>query len=240
LKAWIRPGWDAPRGVCACTTTRTGGVSRPPYDSLNLSLKVDDDPGAVAQNRALLRRYLPAAPGWVEQEHGARVARRENLRPGIAADALICSAPGLPCAILTADCLPVLFCDRAGTRVAVAHAGWRGLAAGILEATVEGLDTDPQNLLAWLGPGIGAAAYEVGPDFEVIMKGRYPHASGAIRRRHGRLCADLYAIAGAALRGVGVRAVTGGGFCTYTEKERFFSHRRDGRTGRMATVIWLT
>lgn len=236
----LRPDWSAPERVHALGTTRAGGVSRAPFDSLNLGASGGDDPDSVAANRALLRECLPSEPGWIRQVHGHRVVRRENLGPSEKADALVCSTPGLACTLLTADCLPVLFCDLAGTEVAAAHAGWRGLAAGVLEATLERMVAEPAEVLAWIGPGISCEAYAVGPELRSALLDSYPDAGDAFPLRQGQLFADLAAIARLALGQAGVCRVTGGGFCTHADQRRFFSFRRDGRTGRMATSIWLS
>ncbi|MCC5812207.1 MAG: peptidoglycan editing factor PgeF [Ectothiorhodospiraceae bacterium] len=240
--SWLIPDWPAPANVRAVSTTRQGGVSKPPFDSLNLGAAVPDEPDLVRQNRVLLQRQagMPCAPRWLKQVHGTRVVAAHLLDDLTEADASWTDMPGVPCAVLTADCLPVLFCDRAGTRVAVSHAGWRGLAAGVLEATVNALDVEPAELLAWLGPAIGPEAFEVGDEVRQRFLGLDPGASAAFRPSpQGRWLADLYRLARRRLNGLGVKDVRGGGLCTYTDADRFFSYRRDGETGRMATAIWL-
>lgn len=237
----VRPDWPAPGGVRAFATTRAGGVSEGPYARLNLGAATGDEPGRVAENRRRFAALLPSAPGWIRQVHGAGVVRREALDSHTdppEADALVCHTPGLACTILTADCLPVLLCDAEGIRVAAAHAGWRGLVAGVLQATVAAMDADPARLLAWIGPGIGPLAYTVGEDFQAAVLERYPRAGRALSRHAGRLHADLPAIARIALAEAGVHAVHGGDLCTHADSERFYSYRRDVRTGRMATSIW--
>lgn len=248
----VRPDWPAPPGVRAFTTTRAGGVSTGSFASLNLGAAGADDPAAVAENRRRFRAWLPSEPGWLRQVHGREVLHR--VAPGDGdggpsgpgtlpeADAAWTRAPGLACMVLTADCLPVLFCDQEGGMVAVAHAGWRGLAAGVLQATIAALPAPPERLLAWIGPGIGVGAYEVGDDFRATFLRRLPwlerDATGAFERRGGRTHANLEAVARAILRRAGIGGVHGGGYCTYTDRERFFSHRRNPDSGRMATVIW--
>lgn len=236
----IHPDWPAPATVGACTTTRVGGVSSGPWQGLNLGAHVDDLAADVAQNRALLVQQLglPAEPAWLDQVHGTRVHR-----PGDAdtcADACFEDRPGGICAVLTADCLPVLFCNTAGKRVAAAHAGWRGLLGGVLEQTVTAFDDPPQDLLAWLGPAIGPAAFEVGDEVrdaflaDTAAAARCFEAHGA-----GHWLADLYGLARLRLARLGIGSVSGGGLCTFSDARRFYSYRRDGITGRMATLIWL-
>jgi YfiH family protein len=225
------------RGV---STTRRGGVSTGPYADWNLGDHVGDDPGAVARNRALLRERLalPREPRWLRQVHGCAVA--EGAAGECEADAAVARAPGEVCAVLTADCLPLLLCDRAGTRVGAVHAGWRGLAAGVIEAAVRRLDVPPGELLCWLGPAIGPDAFEVGPEVrERFLAGLGPGAADACRPAAGRWLADLYALARQRLAGLGVTRVWGGDLCTYADPGRFFSYRRDGVTGRMATLVWI-
>lgn len=241
----IRPQWPAPAAVQAVATTRAGGVSEGIYASLNLGDHVGDDPAAVTANRTLLRQRLalPAEPAWLAQVHGVAVVEAEHAAPGTCADASIASRPGLICAVLTADCLPVLFCDREGRHVAAAHAGWRGLAAGVLEATLAALaraGAPASSLLAWLGPAIGPGAYEVGEEVRGAFLRADPSAAGAFApSKPGHWYLDLYAAARLRLARAGVTSIHGGDFCTHGEADRFFSHRRDGVTGRQATLIWL-
>jgi YfiH family protein len=240
--AWIRPSWPAPAGVCGATTTREHGASRGAYAGFNLADHVGDAPRAVAQNRSRLRAALELKnePLWLSQVHGTECVPVEDAVPGIQADASVSTTPGLVCAVLTADCLPVLFCDRAGTRVGAAHAGWRGLAGGVLEATVAALDAAPGELMAWLGPAIGPECFEVGPEVREAFVAEDPAAAVCFRAGAGdRFLADLYALARRRLRAVDVVDCYGGEFCTYTDAERFYSYRRDGRCGRMATLVWL-
>lgn len=258
---WIRPCWPAPAGVRALSTTRAGGYSAAPWDSLNLGLNSGDDPALVRKNRALLRAALPAEPKWLRQEHGVSVlvhpqtagnpaltgsgalpasAACEPVADEPVADAQVASQPGQVCVVLSADCLPVLFCNRAGTRVAAAHAGWRGLLAGVLEHTVHALGGPPDQLMAWLGPAIGARAYEVGDELRAAFVRQDGAAAAACFQQQGeRWLFDLYAMARHRLARAGVAAVSGGTFCTCHEPQRFFSYRRDGLTGRMASLVWL-
>ena len=239
----IVPGWPAAANVQAVTTTRAGGVSGPPYTSFNLADHVGDVPGAVAENRALLARslQLPDLPRWLKQVHGNCAVNAAACSPGAVADASFSLQPGVVCAVLTADCLPVLLCDRQGTRVAAAHAGWRGLAGGVLEATVAALDSAPGQLMAWFGPAIGPQRFEVGDEVRNAFIGQHAEAREAfVPRPNGRWLADLYRLAQIRLNAAGVGAIFGGGLCTYIDEERFYSYRRDGVTGRMASLIWLS
>ncbi|MGE0081259.1 MAG: peptidoglycan editing factor PgeF [Thiohalomonadaceae bacterium] len=238
----IFPDWPAPPQVRAAVTTRVGGVSVGPYASLNLGDHVGDDPAAVAENRARLVQALglPSEPRWLKQVHGTCALDAAAAVGGCEADAGFAALPGVVCAVLTADCLPVLFCDRAGTRVAAAHAGWRGLAAGVLERTVDALGAAPADVLAWLGPAIGPQAFEVGEEVRTAFLSQDRGAGTAFRPHgEGRWLADLYALARRRLSRHGVDAVYGGGLCTFSDPARFFSYRRDGVTGRMASLIWL-
>ena len=237
----IHPDWPAPGRVRAYSTTRTGGYSEGPWASLNLGVNTGDDPDAVAQNRRLLRSMLPAEPLWLKQVHGTAVVQHSGAGTGAPeADASVAMAPGRVCVVLTADCLPVLICNRRGDRVAAAHAGWRGLAAGVLEATVSALDDDPGSLLAWLGPAIGPAVYEVGDDVrDAFVSPSAGDFSSCFTARGDRWLFDLCGAARLKLAGAGVRAVYGGNACTFSEPRRFYSYRREGQTGRMCSLIWL-
>ena len=238
----IVPRWPAPARVRAVSTTRHGGVSRPPHDTFNLADHVGDDPGSVAANRVFLARSLalPAIPAWLQQVHGTQVVDAAGVTSPVAADAAYTLEPGVVCAVLTADCLPVLLCDRRGQVVAAAHAGWRGLVAGVIERTVAALPVSGGELMAWLGPAIGAAAYVVGEDVRAAFIAHDPAAAMAFRpAAHGGWHADLYRLARQRLQGQGVSAVHGGEFCTHQDGVRFYSYRRDGITGRMASLIWL-
>ena len=240
----IVPDWPAPASVHAVFTLRAGGVSAPPFDSLNPASHVGDEPGAVAENRARLRRQheLPSEPAWLEQVHGCRVA---DLDAGSSlegpADAAVTHDAGRVCVIQVADCLPVLLCATGASAVGAAHCGWRGLAGGVLEATVSALRTPPAELLAWLGPAIGQGHFEVGEDVHAAFTTGDPGAASAfVKNARGRWQCDLYALAKRRLAALGVSGVYGGDWCTYADPVRFFSHRRDGRCGRMAALIWMS
>jgi YfiH family protein len=238
---WIIPGWPAPANVHALSTSRHGGVSVAPYASLNLGEHVDDDAQAVTQNRALLRRHLPADPLWLKQVHGTAVADAGRLTDTPEADACVAHQAGQVCAVLTADCLPLLLCDRHGTAVAAAHAGWRGLAEGVIEATVASMQRTPDTLLAWLGPAIGPQAFEVGDEVrERFLAHDGAAASAFIPHGNGKWLADIFRLARLRLAECGITQVSGGDFCTFSEASRFFSYRREGTTGRMASLIWLS
>ena len=244
------PSWPAPRWVRALCTTRRGGVGDPPFDRQNLAAHVGDDAGAVRDNRAALKLALKLTrdPAWLAQMHGATVVRAEQVRAGDPppqADACVTSKPDHVCVVLVADCLPVLFCDRSGHRVAVAHAGWRGLSQGVLEATVMAMGVAPASVLAWLGPAIGPEKFEVGPEVREAFMVTDPGAAECFKPvategpPSDRYLADIFALAKRRLGAVGVTQVHGGGICTVSDEESFFSHRRDGRTGRMAAMIWM-
>src|SRR5690606_7797531 len=238
---WLEPQWPAPPGVRAAATLRFGGVSSGPYASLNLGAHVGDDPTAVAENRRRLTAALelPSEPVWLDQVHGATVVAAGEYDAPPTADACVALAPGRVCAVLTADCLPVLFCDRAGERVGAAHAGWRGLACGVLASTVQALGVGPENLIAWLGPAIEPEALEVGAEVREAFLARDRRSAQAFTaNQRGRWQADIYGLARLELSRLGVTRVYGGGLRCHGDHERFFSYRRDGRTGRMATLIW--
>jgi YfiH family protein len=239
----IEPDWPAPPNVVALGTTRQGGVSDAPWDSLNLGDHVGDTAEAVVENRRRLQRALPDAARvqWLHQVHGTGVVVAGQVAAP-EADACWSGTPGQACAVLTADCLPVLLTDTDGTVVAAAHAGWRGLCAGVIEATIAALPCAPGALMAWLGPAIGPSAFEVGAEVRAAFLAGAASAEACFRPspRAGHYFADLGALARQRLAGAGVAAVYGGGCCTFSEPERFFSYRRDGQTGRMATLICLT
>lgn len=236
----IAPDWPAPRGVRALQTIRSGGVSLAPYDSLNLGDHVGDDPVAVEANRSRLSAIVPAEPVWLKQVHGVAVADADRAESGCEADASVSRRAGKACVVMTADCLPVLLCDRAGTVVAAAHAGWRGLAAGVIEATVVAMDRPGDELLAWLGPAIGPDAFEVGDEVRAAFVAQDPQAAAAfVPGAPGKWLADIWLLARQRLAALGIREVWGGGQCTVANRERYFSYRRDGVTGRMGTFIWL-
>ena len=237
----LRPDWPVPDRVRACTTSRRGGVSRSPYVSLNLAGHVGDDPGAVAANRQRVIRSLslPAAPVWMRQVHGTVVVDAAGAGPEPVADGAYTSRPGVVCAVLTADCLPLLLCTRAADAVAAVHVGWRGLAAGIIGEAAAALGG--ADLLAWLGPAIGPRAYEVGEEVVLALRRAVTDAppEAFTAAGPGKWYVDLYALATCALARAGVGAVYGGGRCTFADDRQFYSYRRDGVTGRMATMIWL-
>jgi polyphenol oxidase len=235
----IVPGWVAPVNVRALTTTRRRGRSRGPYADFNLGDHVGDDAAAVAANRARLRLHLPAEPVWLKQVHGTRCVVAENAAAGVEADASVSFRPGTVCAVLTADCLPVLLCDAGGTVVAAAHAGWRGLAAGIIESTVTAMGRPPGEILAWLGPAIGPAAFEVGDEVRAAFITHDAAARAFVPHGAGKWLCDIYALARQRLAALGVHRVAGGDLCTVSDADRFYSYRRDGTTGRMASLIWL-
>lgn len=236
---WIVPDWPAPAHVRALITSRNGGVSRGPYASFNLGLNTGDDREAVMANRASLRKLLPQAPRWLAQQHGTAVVEADDVDSPPAADASIARQPGTVCAIMVADCIPVLFTDRSGTLVAAAHAGWRGMAGGVLEKTVQRMGVSPAEILAYLGPGIGPRAFEVGADVREVFVSQDAGALDAfVAISPDKWLADLYRLARRALAQSGVDAVYGGEFCTASEAHRFFSYRRDRITGRMAALIW--
>ncbi len=238
----IHPGWPAPSVVRACTTTRHGGVSRPPWDSLNLGGHVGDDPADVEENRRRLRTALalPAEPAWLNQIHSRHVVEAGAWATPPDADASVTREPGVVCAVMTADCLPVLFCADDGGEVAAAHAGWRGLAGGVLEAALAAMTTPNARVMAWLGPAIGPQAFEVGDEVrEAFVSTESGAADAFIPHGPGHWLADLYALARLRLQRAGVTRIFGGDRCTYTERDFFYSYRRDGTTGRMASLIWI-
>jgi len=246
---WIAPVWDAPPNVHALSTSRNGGVSVGARASLDLGAAVpaqDAQHAAVLENRRRLVQFLPAAPVWISQVHAADVALVDHanlasvLSSPPTADALVTRAPGVVLGVRTADCLPVLFADRAGTVVATAHAGWRGLAAGILEATLRAMHAPPRDIVAWLGPAIGPQMFEVGRDVFAALCGQDPGAAAFFApHREEKWLADLHGLARHRLGQAGIGTVAGSNHCTMTEAGRFFSWRRDKDTGRMATLIWL-
>jgi hypothetical protein len=236
----ITPDWPAPKNVRALQTTRLGGISSSPYDSLNLGDHVGDTPLVVARNRMLLNTLVPSEPVWLKQVHGTVVANADLAGCLPQADACIARHRDAVCVVMTADCLPVLLCDHQGTVVGAAHAGWKGLAAGVIEATVQAMDVAPQNLMAWLGPAISQPAFEVGAEVRAVFVDADPQATAAfIPGQNGKWLADIYALAYLRLNALGITHIYGGNFCTYRERERFFSYRRDGVTGRMGTFIWI-
>ena len=235
---WLQADWPAPQWVKTCITTRQDGCSQGVFKGFNLGTHVGDDPNHVLANRAELGRLVGCRMAWLEQTHSTDVV---EAAPGLVdeADASWTSETDVACVIMTADCLPVLFCDRAGTRVAAAHAGWRGLAAGILEETVMAMGVPAQELLVWLGPAIGRDAFEVGPEVKVIFGSAAAAACFKPSANPGRYLADIYQLARIRLQAIGVDAIYGGGLCTVDDPTRFYSYRRDGQTGRFASLVWL-
>ncbi len=243
----IVPDWPAPANIRALITTRHGGVSHAPYASLNLGRFVGDEPAAVAENRRRLAALLPRAPLWLRQVHGTEVLRAEDWIDAppaaeIGADAAHTSKIDLPCAVMMADCLPVLFCDAAGSEVAAAHAGWRGLCAGVLENTVAAMSSRPDSLIAYMGPAIGPAQFEVGAEVREAFIAVDAGAAAAFtpQPQPGKYLADIYLLARQRLARAGLRQVYGGDYCTVSDDYRFFSYRRERTTGRMAALIWRT
>ena len=242
IDSWITPDWPAPESVSALITTRSGGVSVGPYASMNPADHVNDEVQAVSRNREILRALLPHEPHWLKQVHSASVHRViGDPVEAPEADASVSAINHQVCGVLTADCLPVLFCAEDGSEVGAAHAGWRGLAAGILEQTVQAMAHPGAQLLAYLGPAIGPRAFEVGPEVRAEFMHTDAQAAAAFQAVAGsdKFLADLYLLARQRLARVGVTRVYGGNFCTYSEPQRFYSYRRDGATGRMASLIWL-
>lgn len=238
---WVIPAWPAPVHVRGLVTTRAGGASRGPYASFNVGLRTDDDPVHVAANRAALRGLLPSEPVWLKQVHGSHVIDADAAVYAVEADAAVARRGGTVCAILVADCIPVLLTDRGGSVVAAAHCGWRGLASGVIENTVRAMDVAPGELLAFLGPGIGPLAFEVGRDvFEAFVGNDASAASAFAPHGAGKWLADLFTLTRRRLAAAGVTHVFGGGLCTHSMPDRFFSYRRDRVTGRMAALIWRT
>ncbi|SMF42961.1 conserved hypothetical protein [Alteromonadaceae bacterium Bs31] len=245
--AWYQPEWALPKGVKALQTLRTGGTSLPPYASNNLGLHVGDSPGRVAQNRNQLSMRLPGEPVWLEQVHGISVAELSSASAlNITADAAYTRERGVVCAVMTADCLPVLLCSEDGGEIAAVHAGWRGLAAGVIGAAVKGFQAAPKKITAYLCPAISGKHFDVGGDVLLSFQqaeGTRPYAHPVVDAfkasgRKGKYKADLYQLARSELLGLGVSEVFGGDRCTYEEQQYFFSYRRDGVTGRMASLIW--
>lgn len=241
---FITPNWPAPANVKALQTTRVGGVSHPPFESLNLGAHVSDDAIAVAKNRQLLSPHLPSEPVWVNQVHGVEVIDAAQSTCLQNADASFTTQQNVVCVTMTADCLPVLLCDKAGTVVAAVHAGWRGLCDGAIEATVNKLPVEQSEILAWLGPAIGPNAFEVGDDVRQQFIQQDKRAEQAFKPHRDKWLCNMYLIARQRLNKMGVTQIYGASidedFCTYTDEARFFSFRRDNVTGRMASLIWLS
>lgn len=236
----IVPDWPAPKNVRTLQTTRIGGVSVAPYDSFNLGEHVGDVPLAVASNRQLLASLMPSEPVWLEQVHGIEVENADVAACRPQADACIARHHGSVCVVMTADCLPVLLCDEDGTVVGAAHAGWKGLAAGVIEATVKAMNVSPHKLLAWFGPAISQQAFEVGKEVRDIFIAQNPQAAEAfLPGAEGKWLADIYLLAHQRLHALGISRVYGGERCTFSEADNFYSYRRDGVTGRQGSFIWL-
>jgi YfiH family protein len=244
----IIPDWPAPSRVSALQTTRQGGLSAAPYHTLNLGMHVGDQPMTVTANRQLLNRFVPSEPIWLDQVHGTKVVLAEQASCVPQADACIARTPNAVCTVMTADCLPVLLCDREGTVVGAAHAGWRGLLAGVIESTIQSMAVEPTCLMAWLGPAIGPQVFEVGEEVRAGFVAEDAASSSTfilveapiqVDSQAKKYLANLYQLARLRLERVGVKYIYGGNFCTYTDAERFYSYRRDGETGRMASMIWL-
>ncbi len=237
----IVPDWPAPENVKTLQTTRHGGISAAPYDTLNLGMHVGDAPHAVAHNRQLLAPLMPSEPVWLEQVHGTVVANADAAECRVQADACIARHRGSVCVVMTADCLPVLLCDDAGTVVGAVHAGWKGLAAGVIEATVKAMNVEPQKLMAWFGPAIGPEAFEVGAEVRAAFVEQQAQAADAFTAHgdQGKYHADIYLLARQRLNALGITRIHGSNYCTYHQRDKFFSYRRDGVTGRMGTFIWL-
>ena len=237
---WISPQWPAPARVKTIITTRNGGFSRGAHASFNPGLRCDDDPAAVHANRRLLETYLPQPPRWLHQVHGTQVVVADTLTAEADADASVARRQGTVCAVMIADCMPVLLCDEAGSVVGAAHAGWRGLSGGVLENTVQAMGVAPDRLLAYLGPAIGPAAFEVGAEVRAAFVAHDRAAATAFTAKpDGKWLADLFTLGRQRLAACGVQRIYGGGACTVADPRRFYSYRRDKITGRMAALIWL-
>ncbi|EKT54286.1 purine nucleoside phosphorylase YfiH [Providencia burhodogranariea] len=238
----IFPDWPQPKNVLSCSTTRIGGVSLPPFDSLNLGSHVGDVPEAVSENRSRLVSLanLPQHPLWLEQIHGTKVLHLNgNTFENRQADAIYTNQAGQVCAIMTADCLPVLFCSKDGKEVAAAHAGWRGLCDGILENTISQFTNPANEIMAWLGPAIGPEKFEVGAEVRQAFINQSNDLKSGFIAKGDKFLADIYLLARIKLQAVGISSIYGGSFCTVSDENRFFSYRRAGKTGRMASLIWV-
>lgn len=239
---FFEANWPAPENIRAITSTRNGGKSPPPFDSLNLGDHVGDNLESVAANRQRLveAALMPAEPLWLKQTHSTHVIQANQWQADVEADAIISNSLNMVCGVMTADCLPLLLTDTSGSQVAAIHAGWRGLQAGIIENTLARFAVPGPQIMAWMGPAIGPQAFEVGPEVKAAFLAIDPAAESAFIPSHAdRFLADIYLLAKQRLTAQGVTAIYGGDYCTYREKERFFSYRRDGVTGRMATLVWI-
>ena len=241
LTHYITPDWPAPANVKALQTTRKGGSSMSPYDCFNLGSHVGDNPLNVARNRMLLSPLLPSEPVWLNQVHGTVVADAGHAGCLPEADASVATHPATVCVVMTADCLPILLCDDKGSVVGAAHAGWRGLCDGVIEATVKEMKVPTPTLMAWLGPAIGPAAFEVGEEVRAAFVAHHPQAESAfVPGAPGKWMADIFLLARLRLQALGITHIYGGNLCTYSDAARFYSYRRDGVTGRMGSFIWLS
>lgn len=240
---WITPDWPASDNIQAISTSRNGGVSNAPWNSMNPASHTDDNPENVRENRRILTREceLPSEPLWLTQVHGNRVVDVASAKPGTRADGSFAKTAGAVCAVMTADCLPVLMCDMSGSQVAALHAGWRGLAGGVLESGVAKFLAPESEILAWLGPCIGPDAFEVGEDVRAAFLKKSSDMAAAFKpaTRTGHWFADLHMLAKLTLARAGVRDIYVQPDCTYRDPHRYFSYRRDGVCGRMASLIWL-
>ena len=239
----IIPPWPAPPNVKAYSTTRIGGVSQGPYSSLNLAHHVDDNPDHVKENREIIKNTipLPDQPHWLTQIHSNRVLLADNVQKYAPGDGTYTHTPNVVCAVLAADCLPILICNHHGTAVAALHGGWRGLADGIIENGIRAMGIPEHQLMAWLGPAIGPKYFEVGPEVKDRFVAMDPNTTKAFTATNsGKYLANIYLIAQVRLNHFGIREIYGGNYCTYSEQERFYSYRRDGATGRMASMIYIT
>lgn len=239
---WITANWNAPPGIRAGTTTRSGGTSSPPFDSFNLALHVGDNDDAVLTNRKRLASLLdlPAEPCWLEQVHGNRICNTRQLVENLRADGAWTAREGVVCTVLTADCLPLLLCDRKGEVVAAVHVGWRGLSNNIVTNAIGCMDTEPGDLLAWIGPYISVDHFEIGKEVREACLNAVPEATDAfIPSRPEHWYADLGLLVRTQLTASGVIDISEAGFCTYSDRRRFYSYRRDGKTGRSASLIWI-
>ncbi|MTC72591.1 purine nucleoside phosphorylase YfiH [Providencia sp. wls1914] len=242
MNTLIFPDWPQPKNISTCSTTRAGGVSLPPFDSLNLGDHVEDLPEAVSENRHRLEKLaqLPQQPVWLEQVHGTHVLHLTGSEiKNRQADAVYTNQVGQVCAIMTADCLPVLFFSRDGKEVAAAHAGWRGLCNGVLENTLAAFNAQPSDIMAWMGPAIGPERFEVGVEVKQAFTHQSADLADAFTPYNDKFLANIYLLARKKLQAAGVSAIYGGEFCTVSDENRFFSYRREGRTGRMASLIWI-
>lgn len=241
MNNFIKPDWPAPDNIKAFTSTRQQGVSEGTYASFNVAGHVEDQPDHVQQNRAILKEQLnlPSEPLWLEQVHGVNAVDVASTTDVVQADASFADQPNQVCVVMTADCLPLLICNKQGTKLAAAHAGWRGLKDGVIESTIAALQENPDDVLVWLGPAIGPDAFEVGDEVRQQFIDEHAEAAQAfVQNKPGHWLADIYQLARIRLKQMNIHQIYGGGFCTYTDKERFYSYRRDGATGRMASLIW--